>query len=332
MSASPSSSPGPFPAPPDDHLKLHTPETRLAQVLQQLHHAANPQQAHDLSRINGLSALLAQDPAGAELLQAVGDELENIQECLEHSQRLEAIGQLAAGIAHEINTPIQYISDNTSFLQQAFTHLLDDRGSSPKRRQFIREQIPEALAQIIEGLQRVILIVSGMKRLSRVSDEAVIEVDLHEVVDTACLVSRNEWKYCAEIQTHFDGPSMQVYSKPQELYTVLLNLLINSAHAIQVEIDRGRYTRGLIEITAQVESAGFWLRVHDNGCGIDPAIKQRIFQPFFTTKPVGQGTGQGLAILKTSVENRLGGHLELDSDVGRGTRFGIWIPQTQAAS
>lgn len=310
----------------------HPPETRLAKVLQQLHQAANPQHAHDLSRIRGLSTLLAQDPAGAELLQAVGDELEAIQECLEHSQRLEAIGQLAAGIAHEINTPIQYISDNTSFLQQAFGHLLEDRHCSPQRRQFIREQIPEALGQIVEGLQRVILIVAGMKRLSRASDEEVVEVDLQEVIDTACLVSRNEWKYCAQVRTHFEGESMQVQSKPQELYTILLNLLINSAHAIQTEIDRGRYHRGQIDIRAQVESAGFYLGVDDNGCGIDPKIKQRIFQPFFTTKPVGQGTGQGLAILKTSVETRLGGRLEVDSTVGQGTRFSIWIPQGQASS
>lgn len=332
MSASLNPNQGTHPQPPDDRRSSLSPQARLTQVLQQLHQAANPQQAHDLSRINGLSALLAQDPAGAELLQAVGDELETIQDCLEHSQRLEAIGQLAAGIAHEINTPIQYISDNTSFLQQAFRHLLDDRGTSLQRRQFIREQIPEALAQIVEGLQRVILIVSGMKRLSRVSDEAVIEVDLHEIVDTACLVSRNEWKYCAEIQTHFEGPHMRAHSKPQELYTVLLNLVINSAHAIQTEIDRGRYKRGQIDITVTMESAGFWLRVHDNGCGIDPAIRQRIFQPFFTTKPVGQGTGQGLAILKTSVETRLGGHLELRSCVGDGTQFDIWIPCGESAA
>nr|MBV6631189.1 HAMP domain-containing histidine kinase [Oceanococcus sp. HetDA_MAG_MS8] len=256
----------------------------------------------------------------------VVDALEYCIETSAHAHRLESIGQLAAGVAHEINTPIQFISDNTAFLKRAFETLLNTQELDSKNKNFMSSQIPAALDEIIEGLQRVIIIVSSMKRLSRVSDRCFEQVSLKEIVDTVSLISRSEWKYCAQLDVNIASGVDKIQSKSQDLYSVILNLVVNASHAIKEEVSRGRYDKGSITITVDSMPDGVSIRVKDNGCGISPEIRRKIFKPFFSTKPVGQGTGQGLAIVRAAVEDELNGRITLSSNPGVGTEFVIELP------
>jgi len=247
-----------------------------------------------------------------------------------HSQKLEAIGQLAAGIAHEINTPIQFISDNVAFLKQAFM-LLDPRadGSSAaneRQLRYAREQIPLAFEQTIEGLQRVILIVSAMKRLSHASNGQRDSVDMIDIINTTSVVSRNEWKYVADMQIDVTPQMPPVPCIRDDIYSVLLNIIINAAHAIASQVEAGRYEKGLIQIRARALADCVRITIVDNGCGIADTARGRVFEPFYSTKAVGKGTGQGLAIAHSIVVQKHRGRLWFDSVPGEGTSFHIELP------
>jgi signal transduction histidine kinase len=280
---------------------------------------------------------------------------------LRQAQKQESIGQLAAGIAHEINTPTQYIGDNTVFLGEAFQDLLavqaellrlleaartgscsPDLVAAAQRRvqqadlAFLEAEVPRALQQSLDGVHRVARIVSAMKDFSHPGGSSKTPTDLNRAIESTTLVCRSEWKYVAELELDLDPQLPPVPCLPDEFNQVVLNLIINAAHAIEATGAAGQgrpepspaggARPGRIRI-ATCSSAGWaQISVSDTGSGIPEAIRSRIFDPFFTTKPVGKGTGQGLAIAYAVIVEQHGGTITLESEVGRGTTFTLRLP------
>jgi PAS domain S-box-containing protein len=273
---------------------------------------------------------------------------------LRQAQKLEGIGQLAAGIAHEINTPTQFVTDNLTFLQDACKSLTEMLGlyreatngvlaeASPAAAEtlrkaerdldldFIAEEAPRAIAQSLDGARRVANIVRAMKEFSHPDSAEKIDTDLNRAVESTITVARSEWKYVAEIETHFDETLPLVFCDRGEVNQVILNLVVNAAHSIKEKLkdnDKGKITistgrRGLFaEIT-----------ISDTGTGIPEAIQTRVYEPFFTTKEVGKGTGQGLALAHTVVVKKHQGKIWFETKMGSGTTFFIHLPIGRVAT
>ncbi|MGE0786316.1 MAG: sensor histidine kinase [Sandaracinaceae bacterium] len=283
---------------------------------------------------------------------ARAEEREKAAKEREGAQKLEAIGQLAAGIAHEINTPIQYVSDNTVFLGSALDgligaldsarELLDkvmageatpedakrlEKAFKRSKVSYLVREIPKALEQSTEGLSRVANLVGAMKEFSHPSQGARTAVDLAKAITTTVTVARNEWKYVAEVVTDLDPSLPPVSALRDELNQVFLNLIVNAAHAIDEKTHGGADGKGEIRIrTRRVGDRHAEVRIEDTGSGIPESIRARVFEPFFTTKEVGKGTGQGLAIARNVVVKKHGGTLDFESVTGQGTTFVIRLP------
>jgi PAS domain S-box-containing protein len=274
---------------------------------------------------------------------------------LAQSQKLRSIGQLASGIAHEINTPTQYVGDNTRFLQDAFADLMDvfnayaglladarSGGFCPDRVQAVEEavrradvdylaaEIPAAVRHTLEGVERIAKIVRAMKEFAHPGREEKVMADLNGIIETTLTVARNEWKYVADVVTDFDPSLPPLACHPGEINQVLLNLVVNAAHAIEEALGTEGGAKGLITVTTRRVSEWAQIRVRDTGAGIPAAVQPRIFDPFFTTKPVGRGTGQGLAICHPVIVEKHGGRISFESEVGRGTTFTIDLPLVAA--
>lgn len=276
-------------------------------------------------------------------------EREELEVQLRGAQKLEAIGQLAAGIAHEINTPIQYISDNTKFLETSFESMLDaskkirmltQASDCPSSKvelaktivqaydeadlDYLISEIPNAISQSLEGAARVSEIVRAMKEFSHPGYREKTSVDINRALQTTITVSKNEWKYAAEMETDFDPELKFVPCIPGEINQVFLNLIVNAAHAIQDKANGS----GKGKIKIRTKNLGEWaeISIEDSGSGIPDDIRARIFNPFFTTKAVGKGTGQGLAIARSIVVGKHHGSITFNSEVGVGTTFIIKIP------
>lgn len=267
---------------------------------------------------------------------------------LRHAQKLESVGRLASGIAHEINTPIQFVGDNTRFLADSFDSLksllakfgeLRDavaagsvggellaevrRAEEESDCAYLLEEIPRAVSQTMEGVDRVATIVRAMKEFAHPESREMTPADLNKALLSTITVARNEWKYVAEIENDF-AELPPVICNVGDLNQVFLNLLVNAAHAIaDVAQDGGK---GRITIRTAVEGDTVHISIADNGAGIPEGIRSKIFDPFFTTKEVGRGTGQGLAIARSVVVERHKGTLTFDSEVGKGTTFHIRLP------
>ncbi len=239
------------------------------------------------------------------------------------SQKLEAVGQLASGIAHEINTPIQFISDNVHYLRGSFgklAALIDQpRNGLPK----LMQDADSAFEESLEGIQRVTEIVRAMKEFAHPGDGELSDVDVNHALATTLIVSRNEYKSVATIATDY-GDVPLIRGRRGEINKVLLNMIVNASHAIEskVKADGGR---GEIRVATRVRHAHVLIEIADTGCGIPESAIKRIFDPFFTTKPVGKGTGQGLAIALAIVTSH-GGHIDVTSKPGQGTTFHIFLP------
>jgi PAS domain S-box-containing protein len=274
-----------------------------------------------------------------------------LEDQLRQAQKLEAIGQLAAGIAHEINTPTQYVGDNARFLQDAFRDLgglldgvvrlrtavaqhqpigpeaLEELGREADRADigFLQAEIPLAIAQTLEGVQRVSRIVRAMKEFSHPS-EAKVAVDLNRAIETTMIVAQNELKYVADTGTNLDPQMPLVPCLPGEVNQVILNLLINAAHAI-ADVVRGQPgAKGLITVSTHRVDDWAEIRIADTGTGIPEAAQRRVFDPFFTTKEVGRGTGQGLALAHAVIVKKHRGHIWFETAIGRGTTFFVRLP------
>ncbi len=265
---------------------------------------------------------------------------------LRHAQKLESIGQLASGIAHEINTPMQFIGDNLAFLQTTVTDLLrlidvyearccaGTVDSAPIEAlkdeldfDYLRSRAPKAAARALEGVQRVASLVSAMKAFSHPSKERA-PADLNACLRTTLTVARNEYKYLADVELEL-GELPHVVCSASDLNQVFLNLIVNAAHAIEPKT-RDSGERGKIHIRSKLEGTQAVISVQDSGCGIPEEIRHRIFDPFFTTKEVGKGTGQGLAISRSVVDAH-GGSMSFESTVGVGTTFFVRIPLSAEA-
>ena len=270
---------------------------------------------------------------------------------LQQAQKLESIGQLAAGIAHEINTPTQFIGDNAIFLREAFSDLLVllptfqellDRleagaGAAelagPARAaletadiDFLQVEVPKAISQCLEGVGRVTRIVSAMKDFSHPGTTSKVPTDLNRAIESTVMVCRSEWKYVAELTMDLDPELRAIPCLPDPFNQVMLNLIINAAHAIADRLKGGPAGMGLIQVRTRARSDGAEIQVEDSGTGIAPEIQSRIFDPFFTTKPVGKGTGQGLAIAYAVIVQQHGGTISVQSEPGKGATFTLRLP------
>jgi PAS domain S-box-containing protein len=273
-----------------------------------------------------------------------------LEEQLRQAQKLEAIGQLAAGIAHEINTPTQYVGDNIRFLKDSWGLLGEflnfcgvlrlECSDGPISREhlqrfaelhqkcdleYLSKEIPSAIDQALEGVQRVAKIVKGFKEFSHPGSEEKRAININQAIETTITVARHEWKYCAEVVTALDIALPLVPCLVGEFNQVILNLIINAAHAIGNAVEESG-AKGTITISTRQE--GKWARigVADTGAGIPVEIRSRVFEPFFTTKAVGKGTGQGLALAHSVIVNRHQGQLWFESEIGQGTSFFIRLP------
>jgi hemerythrin-like metal-binding protein len=270
-----------------------------------------------------------------EELTALLHKVETAQQQLLQSEKMAAIGQLAAGVAHEINNPIGFVNSNLGALKGYTTNLLElvsayesaNPATIAAARQradldFVREDLPALLAESQDGLDRVTRIVQDLKNFSRVDQAEQQLADLNAALKSTLNVVRNELKYKAEVILEL-GDLPPVDCLPAQINQVFMNLLVNAAQAI--------HEHGKIFVRSGVEHGQVWFEIEDTGIGIAPEVRQRIFDPFFTTKPVGKGTGLGLSISYDIVVKRHHGRMEVDSEVGRGTRFRIWLPLTQPA-
>jgi len=267
---------------------------------------------------------------------------------LRQAQKLESVGRLASGIAHEINTPIQFVGDNTQFLQDSFQSLKTVLGKMCRLRDavasgdvqhdlltevkraedesdcaYLLEEIPRAITQTMEGVERVATIVRAMKEFAHPEDKEMAPADLNRALMSTITVARNEWKYVADIETDL-GEIPLVVCNIGDLNQVFLNLLINAAHAINDAVQEGQ--KGHIVVRTSMEADKVHISIADTGSGIPESIRSKIFDPFFTTKEVGRGTGQGLAIARSVIVERHKGTLNFESAVGQGTTFHIRLP------
>lgn len=257
--------------------------------------------------------------------------LQQTQEQLQGAWKLESIGRLAAGIAHEINTPAQFLGDNLAFLQDTFQDVLALLGRLSQGAnlaevpefdlEFVRKEIPEALAASQEGLHRIDRIVKAMRRFSHPSLGEFSLAALDDIITTSMTVSASEWKYVASVETHFDPELPPILCIRDELSQVVLNLLVNAAHAIREKGEPGKIVVRTRRLASSAE-----LSIEDNGTGIPESAQGRVFEPFFTTKAVGKGTGQGLSMAYRVIVEKHSGRLSFQSTPGQGTNFTIELP------
>jgi PAS domain S-box-containing protein len=290
--------------------------------------------------------------SGKRLLQATVRDLSEqrrIEIELGHARKLEAVGQLASGIAHEINTPTQYVGDGVHFLKEAFdgyrrlvgqyqlaVKALATAGGHEALISEIREteesidlpyldaNTPGSFESCQDGIARISTIVRAMKQFAHPDQKEKVPADLNQALQTTLAIARNEYKYVAEVTTEL-GDLPPVVCHVGDLNQVFLNLIVNAAHAIGDVVGHGG-GKGTIRIKTSVEGSLARIDIADTGAGIPAAIRQRIFEPFFTTKEVGKGTGQGLAIARSIIVTKHGGSLTFESEVGKGTTFTIRLP------
>jgi len=298
-----------------------------------------------------ITARLAQERKQRELQQQLYKEMQERERMaieLRLAQKLESVGRLAAGIAHEINTPIQYVGDSVVFLksaqedlqalrteyrltlerligdqplQAALPHLHELEGTVDL--DFLALEIPRAFDRTLDGVDRVATIVRAIKEFAHPGGTQQSYADLNRAMRTTLVVARGEYKYHAQVESEL-GDLPEVNCNIGELNQVFLNLIINAAHALHAAGRDASSGRIVIVTAAQDETVSISIR--DNGCGIAPENLDKIFDPFFTTKPVGQGTGQGLALARAIVTDKHKGRIDVHSVVGEGTTFTIQLP------
>ncbi len=279
------------------------------------------------------------------------NDLNRTREQLVQSEKMAAIGQLAAGIAHEINTPAQYVSDNTHFLEEAFDdlvqlfnlhsklliavesdHVTDDLVEALKQKvdevdwEYLAEEIPAAISQSQVGIDRISEIVLAMKEFSHPGTKEKTDIDINRAIQSTIEVATSEWKHYANIEVDFDPSLPPVHCLPGELNQAILNIIVNAAHAISEKLDKTRTDLGTITLCTRKENDSIKITIKDTGPGIPDEIKSQIFDPFFTTKEVGKGTGQGLAIAYSVIVDKHHGTIHVESEPGSGTTFTIRLP------
>ena len=316
--------------------------------------AEEQDRADEISKArDALAATNAELRATKEALEGAFSQLQNevaarakLERELRLAQKLESVGQLAAGVAHEINTPIQYINDNVNFLEktcQRFVAHIDDTRSllvganvpglgdvaskidamaSSARLEYSRNQVPKAIAAARQGAAHISNIVRAMKAFASADQSERTYGDINEAIKNALVVAQSQYNAHATVTADLgDLPPLLCYIG--KLNQVLLNVIVNAAHAI---VAAKRTERGLIQVKTRLNDGAVEVSIKDNGCGIPEAIQDRVFDQFFTTKEVGQGTGTGLSEAYSIVVLDHGGTLTFRSEVGVGTEFTIRLP------
>ena len=275
----------------------------------------------------------------------------NLEVQLRQAQKMQAIGQLAAGIAHEINTPTQYVGDNTKFLKESWNGIADllqlgrtirqqagagclakellekfDNAETECDLQYLLQEVPKAIEQSLDGLQRVAKIVKAMKDFSHPGSQEKRAVDINKAIESTVAVARHEWKYVSTVVTELQEDLPLVPCLVGEFNQVILNLIINAAHAIASASAEGLREKGTITIRTCRRDPWVEISVTDTGTGIAEDLRSRVFEPFFTTKPMGQGTGQGLALAHSVIVQRHQGQIWFETEVGKGTTFFVRLP------
>jgi signal transduction histidine kinase len=323
----------------------------LAQPIQSLENAASnsldegkpfilaetgPAEIRSLTRrlrvlVHGLEEQVAQRThalrAKAHQLEEEMMQRKHLETELVHAQKMEAVGQLAAGIAHEINSPSQFVNDNVMFLKDAVNELLaavSGEGEIPdaKEIEFLRENAPGSAEQALQGMERITTIVKSMKNFAyRDTASEKRPQNVNQAIEATAVVATNEWKYHAELKTDLDPNLPFVPCNIGEINQVVLNLIVNAAHAIRdSELKNGN---GLILVSTRQYDQYVVITIQDDGGGIPEHVQGKIFEPFFTTKEVGVGTGQGLAIAHNVITKSHGGHIWFETEQGKGTTFFI---------
>ncbi|MGL1935077.1 MAG: ATP-binding protein [Fibrobacterales bacterium] len=273
------------------------------------------------------------------------------------AQKMESIGTLAAGVAHEINTPIQFIGDNTLFIKDSIynvflllkehentikelTQLYPDNETISQFKEhleqtaeeididFLKEEMPTALTQSMEGVSRVTNIVKAMKDFSHSGTDNMALESINSAIESTIIIAKNEWKYCADLETNLSENIPLAMCYIGEIKQVFLNLIINASHAI-IEQFKGTREKGLITISTSATDTHIVIVITDNGSGIPEDIQDKVFDPFFTTKEVGVGTGQGLSMAYQTMKKKHKGSISLNSIQGEGTTFTLELPLEQ---
>lgn len=267
---------------------------------------------------------------------------------LAQAQKLESLGTLASGVAHEINTPIQYISDNTRFLMEAlgglkdvldctqelvsaaegagFAHEICARIEAKKQEvdlEYLMAEAGPSLDQSLQGLAQVASIVKAIKEFSHPGGDVKASVDINKSILTTLTVLRNHWKYVATVETDLEPDLPVIQALQADVNQVFLNLIMNAADAIK---ERGLEGLGLLRVCTRQLNDSVEIAISDNGCGISRENIERIYDPFFTTKEVGKGSGQGLAICYNIIRQKHAGAIRCDSELGVGTKFTLTLP------
>jgi|GEM_PF-654587 len=274
-------------------------------------------------------------------------EKEKLHAQLLHAQKLESVGQLAAGIAHEINTPTQFIGSNINFLEDVsqdivlFMEQIQEIGQKASQEtadliekalttldwEYLAKEMPLAISQSHEGVRRVTSIVRAMKEFSHPGSTNKESLNLNQIIETTVTVARNEWKYVADMELNLDPYLPQIQLLSDAMGQVILNMLVNAAHAIAEKLgENPQGDKGKITLSTRALKDNVELRLHDTGAGMPEEVRLRIFNPFFTTKKVGKGTGQGLAISHDVVVEKHQGTILVESTPGEGTTFIITLP------
>jgi signal transduction histidine kinase len=268
---------------------------------------------------------------------------------LRQAQKLEAVGRLASGVAHEINTPVQFVSHSMNFLRDASKELIgvleklqqvqqSVLDGVPSRQAateaaaaqevadlpFLLENVPKAFDLALDGLARVTTILHSMKDFAHPDSKAMSAIDLNRAVESTLTIARSEYKYVADVATSF-GDLPRVVCHIGEINQVVLNIAVNAAQAIG-DVVRGTDGRGQISVRTWCEGGDALIAISDTGGGIAEGDREHIFEPFFTTKEVGKGTGQGLSMARSVIVDRHHGDLSFETEVGKGTTFYIRLP------
>jgi signal transduction histidine kinase len=346
---------------PEDAARIRA---ERAQIFQSGHHATDYRLRHKDGSYRWVRddarVILDQTGTPVEIIGSWSDisvrksvelEQQKMEVQLRQAQKLEAIGQLAAGIAHEINTPTQYVGDNTRFFKDSFENIRkvlkshEELIEAAKKNavtpevleraqtilaesdlEYLFEQVPAAINETLEGVERVTKIVRAMKEFSHPGGKEKSPADLNKAIESTVTVARNEWKYLADMTLNFDPHLPSVPCFLGEFNQVILNLVINASHAIADVVKEQPNTKGKITISTRRDGDAVEVRVGDSGTGIPENVRARIFEPFFTTKPVGKGTGQGLSIVYTNIVKKHGGSVTFETQPGQGTTFIIRLP------
>ena len=280
----------------------------------------------------------------------VGERTVNLQLQLAQSQKMESIGQLAAGIAHEINTPAQYVGDNIRFVQESFDdikNILDKYGRlleagkkntvtrslvdemsrliEEKDIAYLTGEIPKAIKETMEGIGKISEIIKAMKDFAQPGVSNKVAININDAIESTVAVAHSKWYPVANLEKHYAGDIPPVLGHPAELNQAILNIIINAAEAIGEVIGSNSQNKGTITIETRRNKAGVEIRISDTGGGIPEAVCDKVFNPFFTTKTVGHGTGQGLSTAHAIITGRHGGTIAFETEKDRGTTFIICL-------